>query len=150
MGLDMYVRAKRYLSDYNTADKIIKDMVNSSFTDLERGNIDINMVVGEAAYWRKANAIHKWFVENVQDNEDDCGEYYLDREHIKDLIEICKTVLNDRSKAVELLPTQSGFFFGDTNYDEYYFDDLQDAINQLEPLLNSNYDKWEFYYHSSW
>ena len=26
----------------------------------------------EVGYWRKANAIHKWFVDNVQDGNDDC------------------------------------------------------------------------------
>ena len=28
----------------------------------------------QIASWRKANAIHKWFVDNVQDGVDDCGD----------------------------------------------------------------------------
>lgn len=148
MGLDMYVKAKRYLSDYDKTDKPIKDFINNSFPD--KGVIDINIIVGEAAYWRKANAIHNWFVEKIQDNKDDCGEYYLDRGFIKDLIKICETVLDDHSKAEELLPTKSGFFFGDTSYDEYYFEDLRYTVYQLKPLLEYKYDNWDFYYHSSW
>ena len=27
----------------------------------------------EVGYWRKANAIHGWFVRNVQNGKDDCG-----------------------------------------------------------------------------
>ena len=78
-----------------------------------------------------------------------------DREKLKELIEICKMILADRdnpigNKAIELLPTCSGFFFGDTAYDEYYYSDLQNTIDQLEPLLTEDYDKWEFYYRSSW
>jgi hypothetical protein len=54
---------------------------------------------------------------------------------LEELRNTCKTVLEDRTKAVELLPTQSGFFFGSTEYDEYYFDDLKDTIKIIEPAI---------------
>jgi hypothetical protein len=45
-------------------------------------------------YWRKANAIHGWFVENVQDGEDDC---HMHREVTADdliqLKDLCVDVL---------------------------------------------------------
>ena len=38
---------------------------------------------------------------------------------------ICDKVLDDNSLAEELLPTRSGFFFGSTDYDEWYFEDIK-------------------------
>jgi hypothetical protein len=49
-------------------------------------------------------------------------------------------VLADHSLAQELLPTQSGFFFGSTDYDEWYFSDVEDCKQQMEKLL-SMYDE---------
>jgi hypothetical protein len=50
--------------------------------------------------------------------------------------------------ASELLPSQSGFFFGNTEYDEYYFGDLIQTIEIIEDCLSD--DDAEFEYHSSW
>ena len=48
----------------------------------------------EVAYWRKANAIHKWFVDNIQDHQDDCGEYIVPREKLVELLETVEEVLD--------------------------------------------------------
>lgn len=53
----------------------------------------ISEITEDVAYWRKANQIHKWFVDNVQDGEDDCGEYYVSKEHLEELIDTCKRVV---------------------------------------------------------
>lgn len=50
-------------------------------------------VVEAVAYWRKANQIHRWFVENVQGGDDDCREYYVSREQLKELLTTVRTVL---------------------------------------------------------
>lgn len=110
----------------------------------------ISEIVENVAYWRKSNAIHKWFVDNVQKGEDDCGEYYVSEEQMKALIAACKTVLSDHSKAHDVLPTRSGFFFGGTDYDEWYFKGLEQTIEQLEPLLAKEEQNGGYYYSSSW
>ena len=57
----------------------------------------------------------------------------------------------DNSKAEELLPTCSGFFFGSTDYDEYYFEDLKDSIGQMEKLkANYNEDTDVIFVSMSW
>jgi hypothetical protein len=71
-------------------------------------------------YWRKANEIHNWFVQNIQNGEDDCNSYFIPREKLKELVNLCKTV--KQTKNTDLLPTQSGFFFGSTEHDEYYYE----------------------------
>lgn len=49
----------------------------------------------EVAYWRKANQIHNWFVNNIQDGTDDCGSYEVTKADIIILLALCKTVKNN-------------------------------------------------------
>ena len=153
MGLDQYLNADVYVSryDYTT------DGINPKFAELigELGitNYDENGFSGMTiqvpmAYWRKCNQIHQWFVDNVQDGEDNCGTYFVSRDNLTELLDLCKQVLADHSKADELLPTQGGFFFGSTDYDEWYFSDLEYTVEQLTRCLESPYDYFE--YTSSW
>jgi hypothetical protein len=57
-------------------------------------------------------------------------------------------VIAQANIAKKLLPTASGFFFGSTEYNEYYIDDLKHTIKMIEPYLND--DGGAFYYRSSW
>lgn len=54
----------------------------------------------EVGYWRKANQIHNWFVNNVQDGVDDCDYYEVSENKLIELLEKCKEVINN-SKLVE-------------------------------------------------
>lgn len=106
----------------------------------------------EVAYWRKANGIHRWFVDKVQDGVDDCCIHHeCTPEILKELLSICKTVRNDHSLAEELLPTQSGFFFGNLGYDEWYFNNINIAIKKIEKILKeTDFSVYSIYYESSW
>jgi len=64
-------------------------------------------------------------------------------------VDLCKYVLKDREKAEELLPTQEGFFFGSTEYDEYYFEALEETVYVIDKELRE-YPDDEYIYHSSW
>lgn len=120
----------------------------------------ITYITEEVGYWRKANAIHKWFVDNCQNGVDDCRGSYVGYDQLKDLLTICKEIQSNHYRAPELLPTQAGFFFGDTSYNEWYFNDIDKTIKILEPLVELNdklkrsSDSVNFYpiyeYHSSW
>jgi len=102
------------------------------------------------AYWRKANQIHKWFVDHVQDGNDNCEEYRVTRDQLQLLLDNCKLVLINKEEAKTLLPRQEGFFFGSYEYDEFYWYDIQDTIEQLEKILNEYPEEWDFQYQSSW
>ena len=141
-------------------------------------------IAEEVGYWRKANAIHKWFVDNVQDGEDDCEYHEVNKEQLKELLDICK-LIKDKCKLVkgkikngehldretyqwvadyedgqvvdnpeiaeEYLPTQSGFFFGGTDYDEYYLQDIEETIKILTNVLETtDFDTQMVVYSSSW
>lgn len=183
MGLDMYLHKEYYVKNwehYSSEERhtitILKGGKPATIAT-ER----ICYVTTEEMYWRKANAIHKWFVDNVQDGKDDCGTYDVEREQLQALLDLVNKVLaaselvpariqngstykngrevaimedgkriKDSSVAQELLPTTSGFFFGGTAYDQYYYEDLQDTKEGLERCLAEGDDGGTFQYHSSW
>ena len=103
----------------------------------------------EEIYWRKANQIHRWFVENVQNSVDNCAMYYVSKESLYKLKELCEKVLEDKELANLLLPTSNGFFFGSIEYDEWYFKDLEYTVEELNKLLKEEKYDW-FKYQSSW
>lgn len=169
MGLDMYleIRKSEYRSKYSK-DKgsrlkleYPKDITEfiPDLTDL-RISRQTNYEVG---YWRKANQIHNWFMENCArrdeyDNPiDDCRPIEITVDKLEELLETCKKVLADHSLAGSLLPTADGFFFGSTEYDDYYFGDLEQTVEIIEPVLKFAKHKleikdyaWEVYYQASW
>lgn len=138
----------------------------------------ISEIAEEVAYWRKFNALHNWFVQNCADGEDDCREMYVDNEKVKELVDTLKKVKAslDKSKkktvqvevgwsngekmyedievfadtevAEELFPTQSGFFFGGTEYDTYYYNEVVDCIKLFEEVLADK--RGDYYYRASW
>ena len=152
MGLDMYLYKKNYIR----TDEFYKPEYRNEVVVKTGGEIDkkikperIRYVVEEVGYWRKANQIHRWFVENVQNGIDNCGTYYISRDTLQELLELCKQVRDDHSKAEELLPSASGFFFGGTDYDEWYYNDINNTIKIIEECFEDEHAD-DFEYSSSW
>ncbi len=155
MGLDMYLNKRVYIgAEYEHRD--VKGVISLTSCGIP---ININLervsnIEERVGYWRKANQIHNWFVKNIQDGKDDCGEYYVSEEKLQQLLEDCKKVKENQSVASEVLPTKGGFFFGGTEYDEYYMGDIDDTIDIIETLFKEKGDEKYFngdiYYSSSW
>lgn len=102
-------------------------------------------------YWRKANAIHRWFVEECQGGVHECQETLVHPEMLMDLIDRCEQVAADHSKCHDLLPTVGGFFFGSTEYDEWYFRDVEETATGLKEAVAAIAPKASrFIYQSSW
>ena len=155
MGLDMYLNAKRFLWGQGEDVQIAKAITEllPELSKLKRGasfrEDPVREICIEAMYWRKANAIHAWFVRNVQGGQDDCGNYRVDRTQLQELASLIDQVLAQKDKAGALLPPQSGFFFGSAEVDEYYYSDLQRTKDGIANVLELP-DCWDFEYHSSW
>ena len=157
MGLDMYLNARRYLWRVDKADQKLAEEVALLLPEIKCikprigciSDPPVREIIIEVGYWRKANAIHRWFVENVQDGTDDCNPYPVSREQLEELRELCRTALANRDKAADLLPTTSGFFFGGTEYSDFYFEDLESTISQIDAVLKLPVG-WEIEYRSSW
>lgn len=190
MGLDMYLnKCDRRAWGFKDIDiDEVKKNKPNLYAEIkpylhERGSYyRWESIFEDVGYWRKANAIHRWFVENVQDGVDDCDYYEVSKEKLEELLEICTTI-KDRCKmekgyikngetlkdgmwcpimeegeyitnpevAEELLPTTSGFFFGSTDYNQWYMDDIEDTIGILTKVLETtDFDIEMIAYCSSW
>lgn len=101
----------------------------------------------EEIYWRKSNAIHRWFVENVQNNVDDCDYYLLTKENFESLYKLCKKALATKEEG--LLKPLEGFFFGSTSYDDYYWESIEYTKKEINKILLFMNEKLDYYYHSS-
>ena len=165
MGLDMYLHAKKYVEKVNWQalqdnDELSYDSPEVVFplwnnivetAGMKDVAVDIYGVHVEVtcAYWRKANQIHAWFVNNVQGGNDNCGEYYVSHEKLKDLLDLVNRALVERNP--NLLPPQEGFFFGGTDIDEWYWQDLKNTKAKLDRVFAlPEMSKLSFYYTSSW
>ena len=72
-------------------------------------------------------------------------------DHLLELRDVCRKVLADRPKAGEILPTQEGFFFGGTEYDDWYFEGIEYTVEAITRILNDpGLTQMEMYYHASW
>lgn len=178
MGLDMYLRKKIYFGldfEHNVKEgEETKIIING----VEQPTKDLSEITYAAMYWRKANHIHNWFVNNVQDGDDNCKEYYVEKVQLQELLDVCKKVkesletsgfedseeqedfftkekfrykiFTNTEVAEELLPSTPGFFFGNTDYNSYYLSDITDTIEGLEKILAEDTPHAAFYYNSSW
>ena len=126
MGLDMYLQKR----------------------DKSTGKI----VDNEVMYWRKANQIREWIVSNAgYDRMNNCVEFPLSKETLIRLRNDCKRVIDNKELAREILPTRSGFFFGDTEYDDWYFDDIRMTYVKLKEILRTtDFNKYEILYFEWW
>jgi hypothetical protein len=151
----MYFYGRRYLWDFeysNKNDRAIIDAIGKQFPEIRGARVE--EVKAEFKTWRKANQIHKWFVDNIQDGVDECQESRVPVGKLYKLRDLCAEVVADPSRAQDLLPSQSGFFFGGTEYDEWYHRDVKETLDWLNDLLLKDtldtLKDWDFYYRSSW
>ena len=143
MGLDInFYKAKRSrlaeteerLSELNEAINAEYRKPDSEFSaeranELKKEYDEINPW-NEVAYFRKVNFLLPFF-----GYEENCSDLEIDKYQVEDLIEACKAVLEDHSKAEELLPTMPGFFFGNTEYNDWYFGDVERVKTTFENIL---------------
>lgn len=194
MGLDMYLTRKHYVGNkHRKPEQRLKLRFPKSedgvFLPIKKDAIkteNISYIEEEVMYWRKANHIHKWFVDNCQDGIDECQYTYVPRAKLEQLLDLCERVIQgsklvkgktvesigfekdattgqlrevpnlvdgqvieDPTLAKELLPTQEGFFFGATDYDDWYYEDTKRTAEVLrEALKDESAD--HFIYHASW
>ena len=149
MGLDMYLSRKVYLFGHGNDSPRKKISINLDGIVSD----EVSELTQEIGYWRKSNQIHNWFVDRVQKGIDDCGEYEVSEEQLKELLGKVDKVLVNHNSAPDILPTQEGFFFGSIEYDSYYFSDLEDTKEILEKALSIKDPEGCFstlVYHSSW
>jgi hypothetical protein len=138
----------------------------------------ISEITEQVGYWRKFNALHSWFVQNCADGVDDCRPMYVSNEQMKELLDTLKKVVKvldksekkkssvvvgwkgggveiredidvyDTDEVEDLLPTAPGFFFGGTEYDNYYYQSVSNTITLIEEVMAEG--DADYYYEASW
>ena len=95
-------------------------------------------MIGE---FRKVNFLIPFFESQLGYKIENLCKVKIAKENAEELLRRCSAVLDDHSRAEELLPTQEGFFFGNTDYDDYYFRDVERVRDYVEGTLLPEFDK---------
>ena len=135
----------------------------------------------ELIYWRKANAIHRFLCDsgreieqevayeisrtNLEDLLDKCNEILNVVKTKKGTIQNGQRYVNgkwepileegieiiNQEEVAEILPTCSGFFFGSTDYNQWYLEDIKRTKEELESVMKDiDWNNDEVYYLASW
>ena len=166
MGLDMYLTKEYYVKnwDHYPEDKRWNVQVTQGTDKPQLGTppiinpAKISGITVDVAYWRKSNQIHSWFVRECQNGIDECQKTSVSVEQLQELLDVVTEVLKAGTpkKAQESLEPAGGFFFGGTDIDEYYWEDLRNTKTMLTEAIAEHERQVEagiwvdFYYQSSW
>lgn len=124
-------------------------LIESRLERLEACVNDIleSFVSYEDMYYRKVNSLYAYFSDRLESEQ--C---LVTKADVEDIIDRASKVLlaHDEEVSAELLPTQSGFFFGSTEYDEYYYDDIADVYKQFTKYLEDWTDDTIGWVYFSW
>ena len=160
MGLDMYLEVRKFVPahNYKVVDGDYSKEYHKEYVDILEASgmkslaaVDsVGLSITETAiYWRKVNSIHNWFIEKVAKGVDECQPIYVSREQLELLLETVTEAID--TKNAELLPPASGFFFGSTDVDEWYWNDLKYTQVELKTILDKTKNEdISFIYQASW
>ena len=161
---------KKALDFFNAVPDISEEMdkeltaLKEKFPDVEtfeNSNL-FEQIEDFSYYWRKANHIHAFFVNNVQAGDDDQGMYEVTEEHLLHLKSLLESAISTydsvelseeekNEELEEILPCQEGFFFGDTSYDEYYHEDNKGTLEYVNLVLDQmDFEKNMLFYTCWW
>lgn len=118
MGLDIYL--------YDTTTRHTR-------TEDDRPKIITEKV--EVGDFRKFGALFGWVNNNIS-IIGNCKDIMISKEKILELLSMLETLTKDNCS--ENFPTCSGFFFGSTDYDEWYWED----VDSLKTTLSIVLEKW--------
>lgn len=151
MGLDMYLKKNIYIGAHYPHRKIegaVKLTESGRPIPIRLNRLmEVTEILGQ---WRKANAIHGWFVRNCANDVDNCKPVPVTREDLKSLLGIVREARKAPDKFHAELPPTKGFFFGCTDDLEWYHQDLARTEEILTEALKEPGDDFNFYYEASW
>jgi hypothetical protein len=152
MGLDMYLTAKQFFwtKNHKTGRQNKEaQQIKKMFPEMKGSRLDYTIF--EVGYWRKANAIHKWFVDNVQSGKDDCKGYYVSTKDLEKLKSVCEKIL--KIAIIKKGKIKNGYTFDDKGRKKYNYEygeyiKNSEEIAELLPTEGgfffggTDYDKW--------
>ena len=155
MGLDIFFHKRTY-NQHNPNEPISID------EDGEKHYEEMP----EIAYFRKVNFLMSFFdyYEKCEDEgnmEGDCCYVPISEDEISALIDACSETIKRRKEIekavkegidIDDLPLQpeSGFFFGSTDYDEWFFEDVKEVKKKFKAILSDLKDDEEVFMYAWW
>ena len=99
--------------------------------------------------WNKAHSINGWFVEMIQDGENDCDYYEVSREDITELLSLCKTVMKYEDGKRE--DAFYGYSCGWSDTRKIDIETLEETINICQRILRKfDFKNRTLFYTNSW
>ena len=106
MGLDMYLKRGKKIPKISWEEykEIRNKVVNDDEEVLEKYKDYVvncgeyykwNDLVKEVGYWRKANQVHKWIVDNWQNGVDNCDLYEVTKKNLEELLFKCESIVKN-------------------------------------------------------
>lgn len=153
-SVEKAMQPDEYIPAYAEFNEVVKER-GKSFSWLS--------IFEDIGYWRKANQIHNFFVHECQDGIDECQLSIITKDKLEDLLDRCKRamklkkiylndgIIKDGQGLETFLPTSRGFFFGGTEFNEWYFEDVAETKKLITKVLKeTDFDKQIIFYRSSW
>ena len=120
-----------------------------------------------SGYWRKFNALHGYICDTFADGVDECQVIPLTKANLKKILSVLKKTKKILDKHFEKdekgaysftgnvkdipLQPRGGFFFGGTEIDEWYQDDVDESVKFFSNLVDTFDSRNEVcYYQASW
>ena len=140
MGLDMYLYRREYVSGWNFSEKMgfsdsleLYNNILNSFNALRCDKAPHAYVDICIAYWRQAQSIHNWFINELGDGIDECQDIYVPRDKLIELRNLAETAL----ASSDALPENSGLSPDSAGIDEFYMEDMRLTVEQISAVLKN-------------
>jgi hypothetical protein len=157
VGLDMsFHREVHTYTSLHDNDTIAETIDGKLIPTGNLGGLKSRTVDDLVGYLRKVNSVHAWIVDNLAGGVDECQRIDLDSDSLAQLHDAIETAL----ETGEGMEPRAGFFFGNTDKDEYWQEDLRDALHIVEWILKDmtpaagDPNNWRnsksYYYQASW
>lgn len=149
MGLDMYLLEEFYIGGsivFSDSEYTIKIPFKNGEKNIKLDEID--SIVLLKAQWKNFTAVHNWIIEECEGTSRDTVSVYISNIKLKELLDICREIFEDKTTAINLLPSESGpDFISEDSLDKYYMDDIEYTITILEGL---DLENGKYKYEATW
>ncbi len=150
MGLDMYLEAKRYVAPCDPRTEPMRRAIGAAIGFMppkekpgqDASLLEVSGVTVRVGYWRKFDALHRWFVGKVQAGVDDCRPAFVSVDILIELEEQLERASDDPASI-------SGRFTADADV-TLEGGEVDYTLKVLHHAKQLQEQGWDIYYSASW
>jgi hypothetical protein len=94
----------------------------------------------------RAYAVREWITSRIGIPQNGHGTISVTKEFLSELLESCNAILADRSLAKSLISINTNDFDPDQDYNDEYFDQIEETKKQLDNLFKTWKGRKPLYY----